>query len=73
MSLNYHTLADFCVAHGDFLDKLLTHSVTLLLEQGLVTLERVAQDSIKVRASAGASAGPGPSGGGCCGGGCGCG
>jgi transposase len=53
--MNYHTLADFRTAHGAFLDTLLTQSVAALLAQGLVTLERVAQDGVRVRASAGAA------------------
>jgi transposase len=55
VTLNYHTLADFRVAHVDILDNLLTNSVAVLLEQDLVSMERVAQDGMKVRASAGAS------------------
>jgi transposase len=55
VSLNYHTLADFRVAHVEVLDSLLTDSVAVLLEQDLVSMERVAQDGMKVRASAGAS------------------
>jgi transposase len=55
VSLNYHTLADFRVAHVEVLDGLLTDSVAVLLEQDLVSMERVAQDGMKVRASAGAS------------------
>lgn len=55
VTLNYHTLADFRVGHTAFLDKMLTDSVAVLMEQDLVTLERVAQDGMKVRASAGAS------------------
>ena len=52
-SLNYHTLSDFRVEHGAVLDELFTHSVATLLQQGLVTLQRVAQDGMRVRASAG--------------------
>jgi transposase len=55
VSLNYHTLADFRVDHVEVLDRLLTNSVAALLEQDLVSMERVAQDGMKVRASAGAS------------------
>lgn len=55
VSLNYHTLADFRTAHVAFLDDLLTKSVATLRHEGLVELERVAQDGVKVRASAGAS------------------
>jgi transposase len=53
--MNYHTLADFRTAHGAFLDTLLTRSVATLMAQGLVTLMRVAQDGVRVRASAGAA------------------
>jgi len=45
----------FSVEHGEFLDGLLTGSVAALLHQGLVQLERVAQDGVRVRASAGAA------------------
>jgi transposase len=55
VTLNYHTLADFRVEHADVLDDVLTNSVATLLEQNLVSLERVAQDGMKVRASAGAA------------------
>lgn len=51
--VNYHTLADFRVAHGDVLDALLTDSVAALLAEGLVELTRVAQDGVRVRAHAG--------------------
>jgi hypothetical protein len=54
VSMNYHTLADFRVDHHDWLNELLTNSVAVLLHQDLVTLNRVAQDGMKVRASAGA-------------------
>ena len=53
VEVNYHTLADFRVAHLDFLDELLTHSVAALMEQDLVDINRVAQDGLRVRASAG--------------------
>jgi transposase len=55
VTLNYHTLADFRVHHVEVLDGLLTSSVAVLLEQDLVSMERVAQDGMKVRASAGAA------------------
>jgi len=55
VSVNYHTLADFRTAHVEFLDDVLTQSVASLMEQDLVTLDRVAQDGMKVRASAGAA------------------
>jgi transposase len=55
VSMNYHTLADFRTAHVELLDRLLTESVASLMAEGLVTLDRVAQDGMKVRASAGAA------------------
>lgn len=55
VSVNYHTLADFRVAHVEALDELLTQSVATLMAAGAVTLERVAQDGMRVRASAGAA------------------
>ena len=55
VNTNHHTLSDFRCARVDLLDALLTHSVAVLVEQGLVTLERVAQDGMRVRASAGAA------------------
>jgi transposase len=53
--VNYHTLADFRSDHGDLLDGLLTQSVAVMMAEGLVDLERVAQDGMRVRASAGAA------------------
>lgn len=55
VSVNYHTLSDFRTAHPQVLDDLLTASVATLMHEGLVTLHRVAQDGMRVRASAGAS------------------
>jgi transposase len=55
VSVNYHTLADFRVEHVAFLDELLTHSIAVLRERELVDLNRVAQDGMRVRASAGAA------------------
>jgi len=53
VSVNYHTLADFRIEHGALFDRLLTESVAALIVEGLVTLDRVAQDGVRVRASAG--------------------
>ena len=55
VSVNHHTLSDFRTAHAEFLDELLTQSVATLMHQDLVTLDRVAQDGMRVRANAGAS------------------
>jgi len=53
--MNYHTLSDFRVAHVEELDRLLTDSAAALMAEGLVEMERVAQDGMRVRASAGAA------------------
>jgi len=53
--VNAHTLSDFRVQDGDFLEGLLAHSVAVLRQQGLIDLGRVAQDGMRVRASAGAA------------------
>jgi transposase len=55
VSMNYHTLSDFRTQHVELLDRLLTEGVASLMAEGLVTLDRVAQDGMKVRASAGAA------------------
>src|SRR5918993_1079588 len=55
VSTNYHTLADFRTDHVELLDDLLTQSVATLMAEGLVELNRVAQDGMRVRASAGAA------------------
>jgi transposase len=53
--INYHMLSDFRVAHQAALDDLLTQIVASLMAAGAVTLDRVAQDGMRVRASAGAA------------------
>lgn len=53
VNVNYHTLSDFRTAHVDVLDAMLTRNVAALLCEGLVTMSRVAQDGIKVRAHVG--------------------
>lgn len=53
--INYHMLADFRVAHRQALNELLTKILATLMQHGLVTLRRVAQDGLRVRASAGAA------------------
>jgi transposase len=55
VSTNYHTLADFRTDHVAVLDGLLTGGVAALMAEGLVDLNRVAQDGMRVRASAGAA------------------
>lgn len=53
--VNYHTLSDFRVQNGEFLEQLLVDTVASLIDRGLVPLETIAQDGMRVRASAGSS------------------
>jgi transposase len=55
VSVNYHTLADFRTDNPEFIAQLLTQSVERLRQQGLIDLDRIAQDGMRVRASAGAA------------------
>lgn len=55
VSTNHHTLSDFRNDEAEFLDNLLTQSVAVLMHQGLVQLNQVSQDGMRVRASAGSS------------------
>ena len=55
VQINYHTLSDFRVDHGAVLDNLLSENVTALMAANVVKLKRVAQDGVRVRASAGAA------------------
>jgi transposase len=55
VSVNYHLLSDFRVGHGPALDELMKQVLAVMMKQGLVTLDRLAQDGVRVRASAGAA------------------
>jgi transposase len=55
VSVNYHLLADFRCGCADLLDRLLRDHLAALAEAGLVNLETLAQDGVRVRASAGAA------------------
>lgn len=55
VSVHYHTLSDFRIAHHAALNDLLTQSITALLHRGVITMARVAQDGTRVRGSAGAA------------------
>lgn len=55
VSVNYHTLADFRVDCADLLDRLLAEHVAALAKAGLVNLDTLAQDGVRVRAGAGAA------------------
>lgn len=55
VNVNYHMLSDFRTENVEFMDQLLTDTIATLMNQGLVTLENVAQDGMRVRAHAGTS------------------
>ena len=55
VSVNHHTLSDFRVEHSKALDDLMTQIIAVLMREALVELGRVAQDGMRVRASAGAA------------------
>ena len=55
VGVNAKTLADFPIGHGGLLEALLIDSVAALMKSGVARLERVAQDGVRVRASAGAA------------------
>lgn len=55
VSVEYRTLSDFRVRHSEKLDELLTASVGAMVHAGIVKLKLVAQDGMRVRASAGAA------------------
>lgn len=55
VGVNHHTLSDFRVGHARALDELMTQILGALLHEKLVGMRRVAQDGMKVRASAGAA------------------
>src|SRR5215467_2817886 len=55
VSVNYHTLADFRMSCTDLLDRLLAEHVAALAKAGLIDLAALAQDGVRVRASAGAA------------------
>jgi transposase len=53
VGMNYHTLSDFRVEHGAALDELFTDVLAMLIAHDLVSVERITQDGLRVRASAG--------------------
>lgn len=52
VSVNYHTLADFRVGSADLLDRLMAEHLAALCQAGLVDLDALAQDDVRIRASA---------------------
>jgi transposase len=54
LEVSHHTLSSFRVGHELVLDQLMTDVLASLMHKGLLTLEMVAQDGTRVRASASA-------------------
>ena len=55
VSVNYHAINDFRADNATLMDELLTDNVAALAAAGAISLERVAQDGMRVRADAGAA------------------
>lgn len=55
VSVNYHAINDFRSGNAALMDELLTTNVAALAAVGAISLERVAQDGMRVRADAGAA------------------
>jgi len=55
VTVNYHLLADFRAQGSEKWDALLTQIIGALMAENLVTVRRVAQDGMRVRADAGSS------------------
>lgn len=55
VSVNYHALNDFRAGNEALMDELLTDNVAALAAVGAISLARVAQDGMRVRADAGAA------------------
>src|SRR5260221_2539159 len=53
--MNYHSLSNFRIGDMAVLERLLAQGVGSMVEAGLVSLDTLAQDGLRVRASAGAS------------------
>jgi transposase len=54
VSVNYHGLADFRVAHPELIKRLLCDNVAALSVTGVISLDEVTQDGVRVRSGAGA-------------------
>jgi len=55
VSVNHHMISDFRKDHGEALDDLFSQVLAVLMHKKLVSLHRVAQDGMRVRASASAA------------------
>ncbi|CUT14031.1 Mobile element protein [Bradyrhizobium sp.] len=50
VSMNYHSLSNFRIAHMAVLERLLAQGVASMVDAGLVSLDTLAQDGLRVRA-----------------------
>ena len=55
VNVNHHTLSDFRVAYDAALDDLMKQVIAALVARDMVKVERISQDGLRTRASAGAS------------------
>jgi transposase len=55
VTVNHHTLSDFRVQHAERFEQLQVDSVAALIDQEIVPLDTIAQDGMRVCASAGSS------------------
>src|SRR5690349_12008814 len=55
VTVNHRMLSEFRTGHADALDALFTQVLAALVHKGLVQVQRITQDGMKVRASAGAA------------------
>ena len=55
VGVNYHALNDFRANNAQWFDELLSDNVAALAAIGVITLQRVAHDGVRVRANAGAA------------------
>lgn len=55
VGVNHHTLSDFWCQHEDYLQQQFTLHLSVLMKEGLIEIDRVAQDGVRIRANAGAA------------------
>jgi hypothetical protein len=55
VTVNYHGLSDFRSGHPELLDRLLSENLATLSAAGVIDLDEVVQDGVRVRASAGSA------------------
>lgn len=55
VAVNYHTISDFRKNNSEEFDELISQIISRLIHKDLISLKRVSQDGMRVRASAGTS------------------